>query len=539
MKKNNIKLLTFKAAATISALSSLLITTQEIQAKDLFLVDSDFKARWNNTLKYNAAWRLKNVDKETSGTGYNPNIDGGDSNFDNGLISNRVDILSEFDISYKKSLGFRLSAAGWYDDVYYKKTDSDLALQNISGISNNRFSDKTRDVHGSNVELLDAFVSIKGKPAGMRVNMKIGRFAQLYGESLFFGANGIADAQATPDIAKALSVPGSQIKEILRPTEQVALNVNINSQLSLGSYYQFAWDSARLPASGSYFSFSDFAGEGANRVYFPGQVLNRDSDLAGDDSGQWGIQVKYKMNDVEYGAYASRHHAKTPQFYFRPALGTYSLAYPQDIEIYGISASTLIGETNFAAELSYRPNSPLNAYGNVMIDSGTGDNKNNPLYPIGHTTHLNFSAISLFSATPLWDGASFIGEFAYNHLNKVTKNEDQLDPNSTRSASAVRFIFQPEYFQVLPGIDLQVPIGIGYGIHGRSAVIGAGGMPPEHGGDFSIGVNADIRKTWKMSLNYTNYFGVAKGVVDENAALSYDQFHHDRDFISFTAQRTF
>lgn len=537
MNSKNIRFFSKLKAPVLGILSAALVPVSNVQAMKINLQDSDFQARWDNTLKYNAAWRLKDAKVDVAGTNYNPNIDAGDTNFDKGLVSNRVDILSEFDLSYKGELGLRISAAGWYDDVYHKNTDSNLELTNIRGVSNSNFSRSAKKLHGGDVELLDAFISYKAKPADMRMNIKVGRFAQLYGESIFFGSNGVADAQATPDLVKALSVPGSQIKEILRPTEQIALNLQVNQQLSFGTYYQFAWNEAQLPAAGSYYSFSDFAGKGANTVYFPTGLLVRDSDISGRDSGQWGVQVKYRTDETEYGFYASRHHAKTPQFYFRPTLGTYSLVYAEDIKIYGISASTLFGETNVAAELSYRPNAPLNAIGNVMIDDGTGNNNSNSLYPVGRTTHLNISTISLLKANSLWDGASFVGEFALNYLNKVTDNSDQLDPRVTRSASAFRFIFQPEYFQVLPGVDLQVPIGVGYGLHGRTA--GTAGMPPEHGGDFTIGVKADVNKTFQMSLSYTNYFGKGKGIVDETGGLSYGQVHQDRDFISLTAQRTF
>ena len=37
-------------------------------------------------------------------------------------------------------------------------------------------------------------------------------------------------------------------------------------------------------------------------------------------------------------------------------------------------------------------------------------------------------------------------------------------------AMFLRAVFQAEYFQVAPGLDLQVPIGLGYGLFGRSAV---------------------------------------------------------------------
>jgi hypothetical protein len=143
----------------------------------------------------------------------------------------------------------------------------------------------------------------------------------------------------------------------------------------------------------------------------------------------------------------------------------------------------------------------------------------------------------------LWQGASFIGELAYNQRLKITKNEDQLDPLATKSATAIQLVFQPEYFQVMPGLDLQVPIGVAYGISGRSSVAGAAAlMPSEGGGNISIGVKGDYKKTWQGSLNFTHYFGSSGSVIKYGTAvpeLSYQNFHGDRDFISLSIQRTF
>ena len=97
----------------------------------------------------------------------------------------------------------------------------------------------------------------------------------------------------------------------------------------------------------------------------------------------------------------------------------------------------------------------------------------------------------------VWDAATFIGEFAFNRLLSVTDNKDQLDPSATRDASAIQFSFTPEYFQVLPGLDLQVPISVGYGISGRSAVNGVL-FPAEHGGNVSVSLKGDYKRTWRM-----------------------------------------
>ena len=52
----------------------------------------DLSLRWDNTLKYSAAWRVKGRDAALLGR---PNTDDANQNFDKGLVSNRVDWLTE------------------------------------------------------------------------------------------------------------------------------------------------------------------------------------------------------------------------------------------------------------------------------------------------------------------------------------------------------------------------------------------------------------------------------------------------------------
>lgn len=527
----------------VRSLALALISALAVHGADAFELakgNPDVKMSWDNTLKYSAAWRVKNRDPLVEGSSFNPNLDDGDRNFDKGLISNRVDLLSEFDFTYRKTLGFRVSGAAWYDDVYNKTNDNNsAATYNAASVTHNEFPNATERLHGRKAEFLDAFVFGKFSPGDMSLNVRAGRLTQLYGESLFFGGNGIAAAQTSPDIIKLLSVPSSQFKEILRPVGQLSGQLQISSDLSVGAYYQYEWRKARLPGVGSYFSFADFVDDGGEQLFTPLGLLPRGADLQGRDSGQGGAQVRYKVGDMEYGLYAARFHDKFPQFYVRPLSGDYAVVYGQDIKTYGASVSTVLGDTNVAAEVSIRRNAPLAAVGNVVVAlDPTADGRYNPLYPVGNTFHAQASAIHVFPANPLWQGASFLGEIAFNRRVSVTKNADQLDPNTTRDATSMRFIFQPEYFQVMPGVDLQVPIGVGWGISGRTSVLGTG-FSPENGGDISIGVKADYQKTWQGSLTYTHFYGRTGAIVNPLSQLSFDQLHKDRDFISLSIQRTF
>ena len=515
----------------------------------------DVALSWDNTVKYSAAFRVRNANPSVADNSIGPqaNTNDGDLNFGKGLISNRLDLLSELELRYKKDFGFRLSGAAWYDDVYNRGNDNPGALGgalvNSRSVRYDEFTRGTEQLHGRKAELMDAFGYINFAPGDMNVNVKGGRFTQLYGESLFFGNNGIAGAQTPLDLIKALSVPNSQFKEIARPVGQLSTQVQLSPTLSVGAYYQFEWRKTRLPAAGSYFSFADFVDVGGESLILgPGAVVYRSQDIEPRNSGQGGFQVKFKSGDAEYGFYAAQFHDKMPQFYARPgvnvrpgSVGDYVMVFGENIRTVGASVSTLVGETNVAAELSFRDNMPLVASGNAVITSADSNGKSRAAFPKGKTMHLNVSAISVLGASALWQGASFLGELAYNRRLSISDNADQLDPLATKDASALQFIFQPEYFQVVPGVDLQVPIGMSYGISGRSSVNGAL-FPSEHGGNVSIGVKADYQKTWQASLNYTHYIGSAGSVVRYGTAvpeLSYQNFHGDRDFVSLSVQRSF
>ncbi|MDZ4079060.1 DUF1302 domain-containing protein [Hydrocarboniphaga sp.] len=540
-----------------------------VAAADIETGIEGLKLRWDNTIKYTAAFRLEDPSQKVAASTANPNVDFGDLNFDGGLINNRLDLLSELELSYKRAIGVRVSGAGWYDNVY-RRDDFDFPneapysslpnrQQALTGGANDELASSARDVMGRKAEFFDAFVYGNLDFAdGMKLSARAGRFTLVYGETLFLGANGIAAAQGPIDLIKLYSIPNSQFKEIALPVGQVSSNLQINSNLSFGAYYQFDWRGLRLPASGSYFSPADFVGAGADLLLTPtGGAANRIANRSGRDHGQFGGRIKFRIpgSDIDYGLYAAQYDEKSPI----PVLnatdadglyggGTYYLAYARDITVYGASLSTVIGETNVAGEISTRRNTPLHPLGDLVISfDPTLDNDRNTPYALGNTLHLNLSAISVYPGSFAWDGASVIGEFAWNRLLSVDRNptnpaypDGVLNTTHTRNASFVRVLFQPEYFQVLPNIDLQIPIGIGYGIDGRSAVIQ---ISPEHGGDISVGISADYKRVWKAGLQLTHYYGSAGPApsikAGETTFASYDQYYADRDFVSLSIRRSF
>lgn len=530
--------------------AALALAMPSAMAAELDLGGGDAKLRWDNTFKYSTMARLKDRNPVLTGP---VNFNDGDNSFGKGIVSNRLDWLTEVDASYK-NVGLRVSAAAWYDSVYNRKNDNTSpATWNAVSVPFDQFPEATKKIHGRKAEFLDAFVfGRKEFDGGMAASFRAGRFAQLWGESLFFGDNGIAGGLAPVDVIKLVTVPGSQFKEILRPVEQVSAQLEINPNVSVAGFVQARWQSHRLPEAGSYFSIADILQASGERLIVgaplvPGggpAAFFRGKDLKASNSGQWGLQLRFRPEggDVDYGLYAVNYHAKAPSTYLRRGngfnaasgqVGDYVLAYAEDIKAYGASATATLGGVNFAAEASVRDNMPLANPG--VMTSNAADNRGNPAYPVGKTAHAQVSMVGVFGPTPFWRSSSLLAELAWNRRLSVTRNPGALDPSADRDAAAMRLLFTANYFQVLDGLDISVPIGLGYGISGNSSVTGWAAKT----GDVSIGLNGVYRQAWRFGANYTHYIGPAGAYFNSANTLNYKQPLKDRNFISFNIQRSF
>lgn len=532
-----------------------------VHAFELDSGDPDTRIRLDFTAKYSLAQRLH--DPSAALLGFNPavdpgtiNEDDGNKNFRKGLISNRIDLLGEFDVS-SQNWGLRLSGTGLSDSVYRRSNDGSGPANNNLGQPANEFLPSTRKQHGSDTQLLDAFVYLKGDlGGGASGTVRLGKHSLQWGESLFFGQNGIANAQGPVDVAKILSVPGWQYKEVLLPVEQLSTSIQLRPGLSVGGYYQFKWRPSRIPGVGSYFSNQDYVGTGV--TYMGPQVLVHDDAYDGKpkNSGQGGLQIRWAPSgsDFEFGFYAARYHDKTPSVpLFDVVNSRVNTVYAQGINTYGASVTASSGQLNWAAEASIRTNAPLNVDPAVAPGATCGNSGSETCYAVGKTAHINLSGIYVLQPSALWGGGALLAELAWNRKLSVTHGPSSsllgggaVDPNTTRDAAAMRVVFAPSYFQVLPQLDLTVPMSLGYNFGGRSSAIGnfAGGV--SRAGDFSIGLQGKYEQAWTAQINFTHYFGKAatytQTMVPGSGAprqLSFGQSLKDRDYVSLSVQRTF
>ncbi|MGD0191642.1 MAG: DUF1302 family protein [Rhizomicrobium sp.] len=505
--------------------------------------------RWDNTVRYTAAVRLFGQNASLIS---NANADDGDRNFSAGLISNRFDIVSELDVS-DGNFGFDASAAAWYDSVYHQTNhNNSSATFNPYSTAHNEFTSATQRLDGEDIDLLNAFIHGTFDVGNMPVSFRIGRHSLLWGESLFFADNGIAAGQAPIDAIKAASEPDAEAKEVFLPVAQASITVQPTPNTAISAYYQFEWRRTRLPGSGSYFSDADYLDAGGERIIVgPGEYLYRGPDQMPGSSGQFGLAATATLAGIDFGLYAIRFNAKEPELFLLPgsgwyapgSVGTYELAFPGGIDAYGASFSTYVGESTIAGEASVRLNMPLvSATDYALAGEGGGSgyayvpqNARHPgaslplgtvnSYAAGETLHGQLSSVSTFSPSKIWDGADFSVEFAANDLLATTENPYDLYPGRTRFAAAMRAVFEPKYFEVAPGLDVSLPVGLGYDLVGRSSIdssLNAGA------GDTEIGLSVTYRTVWQGSLTVTHYLGSADR-----------QPFADRDFVSLSLERTF
>ena len=131
-----------------------------------FDTGDDWQIRWDNTVKFNVMARVEKADKQVyeRADGYwlgdNNTLSQNRSGL--GLVSTRFDILSEMDVIWKDSFGFRVSGAGWYDPQYEESENDFPSERNVYWASPSAdvgdYNHEAEDLHYLGGELLDAFV---------------------------------------------------------------------------------------------------------------------------------------------------------------------------------------------------------------------------------------------------------------------------------------------------------------------------------------------------------------------------------------------
>ncbi|MGH8348868.1 MAG: DUF1302 domain-containing protein [Pseudomonas sp.] len=323
------------ARYTLLASAILAVIAPAAHGVEIDLGNPDWTARLDNTVKYNYGVRTESADKRMLGT---PNNNDGDYNFRKAgtNITNRIDLLTEMDVVYKNAMGFRVSAATWYDKAYDNTGSNSNPFVNGNGstsglIANDpRLAPVTHDnvgngsshlsnyaqryYSGPSGEILDAFVFYSTEVGEeSMLSVKAGQHNVFWGETILNPVHSVSYGQSGLDLAKLAASPGTEAKELFVPRNQLSMSFTVNPELTVGAQYFLDWDAARLPEAGTYYGGSDLIGYGAQSFLLgntnakvPGSPLGcglapcnaltnvrRGHDLTPGSSGDWGVMAKW------------------------------------------------------------------------------------------------------------------------------------------------------------------------------------------------------------------------------------------------------
>jgi len=412
----------------------------------------------------------------------------------------RADWISKLDLS-EDGLGFQLSGAvsagGLYQTI--DPGASMLALVRYSNSPTSLVPVSTQIRH-QEFEPLDAyFHDDLTLGTDQHLTLRIGRHVLIWGQSLFFPQNGVAAGQAPIDDTRWAPAASYSGADYFRPVGQVSANWQIADGVSLEAYWQFEYRPSHIAEIGDYARPTAVLSSASQSVYGATLYLPR-SISPPTPLDQTGAALDWQVGDVDLGIYGERYTAKTPTIDLQQGngFGSYTLIYPSGIDLLGIGLSRRVGDVDLGLEFSGRHGMPL------VTAASTSDR-----LPTGDTLHLN--ANWQYTTPPLpviGAGALWSGEIALNEVARATDTTDLL-PGRTRFAAAFRTTIEPTFYQILPRIDLSVPLGFGYGLIGRSEIDPSmtNGV-----GTLQAGIALHFDQTWRTTLDATHYIGAERAL---------------------------
>lgn len=557
------------------AQAAMLLLSAPVWAAPTINLGDEATLDFNATLNYGVAMRLNapsptlvNGPAGAAGLSSTINSDDGDRNFKrHSLTENRLSALLEGDLKYR-NLGLFARASMFYDDVYMRRNDNDSPATVNHGGDPQSFTQGARDYAGRRARMLDVYAYGAFTPGDTKLNLRVGQQVVQWGEALYFP--NIAGAQAPADATKA-NVAGAEVKDILLPTGQVSAQWAITPDVSLMAYYQYKYKPTEVSPAGTYFSYADMIGPGADRIYtmanpllaspataaLPGLPMMlaamRGPDIRPSDSGQFGAGVRFRpVAGTELGLYYLRYHDKNPSVQMNfgiatlypglPAAGipaitsaalppayqylpvSYQVKYFDGIHLAGATFSTQVAGISLAGEISRRDGAP------VLVNTPAG-----PTASRSTSWQAQVSAIKAVEKTPLADSMILVGEIGMHRVSSVDA-VNMAGTNYTQLAatrSSWGYVLGPtlSYQNVFGGWDMDMPITFQHLVRGVPAVAGSFGSLTGKGDKrLSVGLTFRYLSNLEVGAAYNAFLGSADAALRPLA---------DRDYISFNVKYRF
>jgi hypothetical protein len=310
--------------------------------------------------------------------------------------------------------------------------------------------------------------------------------------------------------------------------------------------------------------------------------------FVGDDwarsQGQWGVALRYFAEAIrtEFGAYYLRIHDKVPSVGyvaepvdiavgfepndlddlldtfdvdfsdFPPLIQTVSIPtgyfreYPEDINVFGLSAATELFGIAWGAEVSYQTSRPVPRNGELVLREllldviETGQRMERSGFSRERRLQAQLNAIATLGPGDPYVGAlvralrissiAVTFEVAAVKFPSLDSDNFYQPTNSGGEVDELSWGYQT-LIQGFYDNPFGVPITVtprfswAHDVHGNTP-----GFFPfiEHRKSFAAGVNVDYLGVWQFDLAYTSFFGAE----DANMA-------NDRDYVSLSVTRSF
>ena len=297
-------------------------------AQAIDFVAGGWNGSLNTTVSYGQLYRDEKQDPRliataNGGSGRSPNIDDGNLNYDEGIVSSAFKMVTELALD-RDNFGIFVRGSALYD-LEVEDNDPDRTPISPQG----------RDLAGSYVRLLDAFIYGRWDLSGHELEVRAGKQVVNWGESTFI-QGGINNAINHFDVS-ALRVPGSELREAYLPQEMLKLSYAFTDNITGEAIGIFDWDRTEPEPVGSYFASNDFVPRGGSQVFLGFgafsdfgtdftplggpfienfQAVPRGPTIKPDDSGQYGVSMRFFMPNFaqgsELGLFFVNYHSKLP-----------------------------------------------------------------------------------------------------------------------------------------------------------------------------------------------------------------------------------
>ncbi|WDU64057.1 DUF1302 domain-containing protein [Pseudomonas poae] len=592
-----------KKTASILLSWGLLIAPHEVSALQLDTPFEGVDASFDSVIDYSQMYRTAKAQRIVrDGQNIFANANDGSEYYKRGLISSEYKVTSELSLK-RDNLGFFMRGSAWYDTqlMDHPPSGGNNALRNTD--SDEKFPSGLRDSLGHGARVLDAFVYGSFEYNELPVTVRLGRQVINWGEGIYYGeglniVNPVDVGRIVLPSAslKEALLPSNMLSVQMGLSDSFSwegfygLEWRANQVIPTGGFFS----DTDIFGKGTNGLIADLRGQlggvGVPASLVPG-VNGVDGVVAGAryagehdarGAGQFGFVLRYsaeELNNTEFGLYYINYHSKVPFISIHPGASygcsgggggrfsdlcaltaasnpasvplvdglamldntSYNLVYPEDIHLFGFTASGNVGDTNVALELTYRPNAPIEpsmtwefqqlitgallrgGASEAPVDLGkfgTVGSQPIDLYKRGEMFTSSMSAVHAFGPTLGLDDFFFLGEVASNYIPghlTDTVNYAYLSPLSWGYTLSLTGTLK----KVFTGVDLLPGLTFRQDVKGTSPAISENFIEGRKSSVLELGARYGSSLSGKLS--YTAFWGARKNnpLIDrDNVALN-------------------